>query len=215
MKKMQESGMTLIELMVSMVISSFVVAGIYGVYTIQQKSYTVQEQVSEMQQRIRSALDFIARDIRMAGSNPADESACADGKKITEAGDKKIVFNACNLDGDTDYEITIEFEETAKELRLTRDEDMDGAPYMPIAYGVDDFLFTYLDNNLNVTSDLKKIRYVRIAMLVRSTYPDRNHTDSITYTLDKDSNYTFGPKNDNYHRRLLINTIQVRNMAVL
>ena len=53
-----EGGFTLIEMMVAMVIASFVFAGIYGVYTIQQRSYTVQEQVSEMQQRLSSLWSF-------------------------------------------------------------------------------------------------------------------------------------------------------------
>ncbi|MCW5213699.1 prepilin-type N-terminal cleavage/methylation domain-containing protein, partial [Desulfobulbus sp. TB] len=52
-REKKESGVTLVEIMVSMVIASFVFAGIYGVYTIQQRSYTVQEQVSEMQQKGR------------------------------------------------------------------------------------------------------------------------------------------------------------------
>lgn len=218
MKRMQESGMTLIELMVSMVISSLVVAGIYGVYTIQQRSYTVQEQVTEMQQRIRSAVDFISRDIRMAGYNPNDERACSENNKITKAEAREMVFNACNFDDGNDYKITIEFRKDEKELHLTRDEDMDGASSMPIAYGVDDFLFSYLDNKLDATSDLKKIRYVRIAMLVRSTYPDQKYTDTLEYTLG--SGHTWGPADwkpgeEHYHRRLLITTIHVRNMVVL
>ncbi len=219
MKKINhEAGMTLIEIMVSLVISSFVIAGIYGVYTIQQRSYTVQEQVAEMQQRLRSAFDLIERDIRMAGHNPADESVCANDKKIITAEKQKIIFNACNLDKDDndglykDYEITVEFKKDVRELHLTRDKDMDGSNSMPIAYDVDDFLFTYLKKDLSATSDLKEIRYVRMAMLVRSTYPDQKHIDTLQYTLD--SGHTWGPANDNYHRRLLVTTILVRNMAV-
>ncbi len=219
MKKMgQEFGMTFIEVMVSLVISSFVIAGIYGVYTIQQRSYTVQEQVAEMQQRIRSAFDFIGRDIRMAGHNPADESICASANKIITAEKQRIIFNSCNLDKDDtdglykDYEITVEFKKDARELHLTRDKDMGGSSSMPIAYDVDDFLFSYLDKNLSTTSDLKGIRYVRMAMLVRSTYPDQKHIDTLQYTLD--SGHTWGPANDNYHRRMLVTTILVRNMAV-
>ncbi|MGR0480905.1 MAG: PilW family protein [Candidatus Electronema sp. V4] len=216
MKRIQESGMTLIEIMVSVAISSLIFSGIYGVYTIQQRSYTVQEQVTEMQQRIRSTVDFIGRDIRMAGHNPDHESACAGSEKIETAEKQKMVFNACNLDkkDDTykDYRITIEFKKDDRELHLTRDEDMDGASSMPIAFGVDDFLIRYLGKDLEVASSLKDIRYVQIAMLVRSTYPDKKYTDSIQYTLG--SGHTWGPANDNYHRRLLITTIQVRNMAV-
>ena len=80
MKKIifNNSGMTLVELMVSMAISSLVIAGIYGVYTIQQRSYTVQEQVSEMQQKGRAALSFMTKEIRMAG-NDDDTTGCTSG----------------------------------------------------------------------------------------------------------------------------------------
>ncbi|MCW5206257.1 PilW family protein, partial [Desulfobulbus sp. F5] len=160
--------------------------------------------------------DFLGRDIRMVGYNPDYESACAWGSKIITAEDNKMVFNACNLDKKgsdyKDYKITIEFKKDEKELHLTRDEDMNGASSMPIAYGVDDFLIKYLNKNLATTSSLKEIRYVQIAILVRSTYPDQKYTDSIQHTLD--IGHTWGPANDNYHRRLLITTIQLRNMAV-
>ena len=64
---MKERGITLIELLVTLVISSIVVAGIYRVFIAQSKAYTVQDQVAEVQQTVRSALDILLRDLRMAG----------------------------------------------------------------------------------------------------------------------------------------------------
>ncbi len=60
-------GVTLIELMIVMVIAAILVAGIYTLFTTQQRSYFVQDQVSGVQQDARVALDIMARDIRMAG----------------------------------------------------------------------------------------------------------------------------------------------------
>jgi prepilin-type N-terminal cleavage/methylation domain-containing protein len=60
-------GMTLIELLVAMVICAMVVAGIYRVFIAQSKAYTVQDQVVEVQQSVRSAMEILLRDLRVAG----------------------------------------------------------------------------------------------------------------------------------------------------
>jgi type IV pilus assembly protein PilW len=60
-------GMTLIELLIGMIICSMVVAGIYRVFIAQSKAYTVQDQVVEVQQSVRSAMEILLRDLRMTG----------------------------------------------------------------------------------------------------------------------------------------------------
>ena len=52
-------GFTLIELMVAMVISTIVLAGVYAAYHSQVKSYTKQKVVIEMQQNVRNAMYFM------------------------------------------------------------------------------------------------------------------------------------------------------------
>jgi type IV pilus assembly protein PilW len=44
-----------------------VAAGIYQVFIAQSKAYTVQDQVTEVQQSVRSAMEVLLRDLRMAG----------------------------------------------------------------------------------------------------------------------------------------------------
>jgi prepilin-type N-terminal cleavage/methylation domain-containing protein len=65
MKK--DNGVTLIELLVVMVIAAILVGGIYTLFMTQQRSYSVQDQVTGVQQDARVALTILARDIRMAG----------------------------------------------------------------------------------------------------------------------------------------------------
>jgi len=60
-------GLTLIELMVAMAISAILIAAIYRTFISQQKTYTVQEQVVDMQQNVRVAINKMMREIRMAG----------------------------------------------------------------------------------------------------------------------------------------------------
>lgn len=62
-----KKGVTLIELLVALVISGVIIAGIYRMFVGQTRAYTVQEQVVEVQQNIRGAMELILRDVRMAG----------------------------------------------------------------------------------------------------------------------------------------------------
>jgi type IV pilus assembly protein PilW len=67
MKRFNKNGITLIELLIALVICGTVAAGIYQVFIAQSKAYTVQDQVTEIQQSVRSAMEILLRDLRMAG----------------------------------------------------------------------------------------------------------------------------------------------------
>jgi prepilin-type N-terminal cleavage/methylation domain-containing protein len=69
---MNQRGITLIELLVTLVISSILVAGIYRTFLSQQHTFTVQEQVVDMQQNVRIAINQMVREIRMAGFGRID-----------------------------------------------------------------------------------------------------------------------------------------------
>jgi prepilin-type N-terminal cleavage/methylation domain-containing protein len=60
-------GITLIELLIALVISSILIAGVYRTFIQQQKSYATQEQVADMQQNVRVAINRMMREIRMTG----------------------------------------------------------------------------------------------------------------------------------------------------
>lgn len=64
---LNKKGITLIELLVALVICGIVIAGTYRLFVAQSKAYTVQDQVVEVQQGIRSAMEILLRDLRMAG----------------------------------------------------------------------------------------------------------------------------------------------------
>ncbi|MGB9627790.1 MAG: prepilin-type N-terminal cleavage/methylation domain-containing protein [Thermodesulfobacteriota bacterium] len=64
---MKERGITLIELLVTLAISAILVAGIYKTFISQQHTYAVQEQVVDVQQNVRIAINQMMRELRMAG----------------------------------------------------------------------------------------------------------------------------------------------------
>ena len=63
----KNEGVTLIELLIAMAISAILIVAIYRTFIGQQKTYTVQEQVVDMQQNARVAINRMMREIRMAG----------------------------------------------------------------------------------------------------------------------------------------------------
>jgi type IV pilus assembly protein PilW len=73
-------GVTLIELLIALVISGLLIAALYRTFISQQKTYTVQEQVVDMQQNVRVAINKMMREIRMTGfGNLAGVLAQAEG----------------------------------------------------------------------------------------------------------------------------------------
>ena len=63
----KQGGMTLIELLVAMVICAILIGATYRVFISQQKIFVVQQDVVDMQQNSRFAIDRMTREIRMAG----------------------------------------------------------------------------------------------------------------------------------------------------
>jgi type IV pilus assembly protein PilW len=72
LEKNNQSGFSLTEMMIVLAILGVVLAAMYNTFTHQQKSYSVQDNVSVMQQNVRVGLDYLVKDIRMAGYIPED-----------------------------------------------------------------------------------------------------------------------------------------------
>ncbi len=63
----KKTGLTLIELLLALVLSSLLIAALYRVFISQQKTYSTQDQIADMQQNVRIAMGQMTREIRMAG----------------------------------------------------------------------------------------------------------------------------------------------------
>lgn len=66
-KYFSQSGLTLIELMISMVISSILMIGIINIYSSSKQAYKINDEFSILQENARLAFRFLTQDIRMAG----------------------------------------------------------------------------------------------------------------------------------------------------
>ena len=95
---MNRKGLTLIELLITLAIGCLLVAGIYRTFISQQRTYTVQEQVVDMQQNVRIAINQMVRELRMAGFGREDAKCYGAGgmhgiykNVVTPADDGKSV----------------------------------------------------------------------------------------------------------------------------
>ncbi len=67
-KKLQGAkGLSLIEVLIAMLMTGIITAAIFKVYINQHKNWTVQDEITDMQQNARAAIDEITRNVRMAG----------------------------------------------------------------------------------------------------------------------------------------------------
>ena len=92
----QAKGVTLIELLIALVISAILIVGIYRTFIHQQRSYAVQEQVADMQQNVRVAINRMIREIRMAGFGGKNENTNGVNDIITVFGNVNGFANIIN-----------------------------------------------------------------------------------------------------------------------
>lgn len=68
---LRQSGMTLVELLVTMVILGIISAGIYNIFRVHNLMAAKQDETTLMQQELLSLMVLMADDLRMCGYNPA------------------------------------------------------------------------------------------------------------------------------------------------
>ena len=79
-------GLTLIELVIALAVAGILLAAGYGIFVAQQKTYAVQDRVVEIQQHARTAMNLLARDLRMAGHGvPTDWPVNIGGNTYSDA----------------------------------------------------------------------------------------------------------------------------------
>ncbi|NEX17167.1 MAG: hypothetical protein C1943_11175 [Halochromatium sp.] len=71
---LRQRGFTLVEVMIALTIGLFLSGGILALFITSKQSYHVSEAMSEVQERGRFAIEFLARDLRQAGFREFDQA---------------------------------------------------------------------------------------------------------------------------------------------
>ena len=219
-----DRGFTLVELMIAMVVGMVVLGAVYALFTAQSKHLATQEQLAELHQNARAAMDIMVREISMAGYNQttapatitavnrctgtttASNTPCAG---ITNAAADTIGFVAdINGNGDTtageaNPSENIAYDryhsETSPAGVYSLGRTSNGSKQPVIEY-LDLLSFSYHEANGNVTANLANIRRVKITIVTRTAKVDPNYTDA-----------TYG---DHYRRYTLSSFAFPRNLAL-
>lgn len=67
MRRNNEGGFTLVELMVSLAMTAFLIGAVYLTFGVQRQRFATEEQIIDIQQNGRAAMEFVTRELRMAG----------------------------------------------------------------------------------------------------------------------------------------------------
>lgn len=121
MAEESEKGFTIVELLVSILLTFIIMGAIYSVYRVQTHSAKVQENRMEAQEYARSVLDMMVREIRNVGYFPV--GACAlpvNTNGIVAASQQSFQFvydsNAANGCADADEIIAYAYNSGAKNI---------------------------------------------------------------------------------------------------
>lgn len=185
--KNQPAGFSLIELMVAMVAGLVLLAAVYSVFTMQNKELKKQEQITEMQQNARIAMDMMSRELRMAGYGPGTFVRCAGTTTatnapclgITAANANSISFTMDGVDGTSDGDrddpnenITYDVYTSGGVPALGR-KSSTTASKMPVVENVSALAFTYLPaTGTTATTNLADIRRIQISITTRTANID-------------------------------------------
>jgi len=239
-------GFTLVELMISLAMTGIIIAAVYSVYTLQQKTHTAQDQVVEMQQNIRAATMIMEQELRMAGYDPtSDADATFTAATVAGFGFGQDITDTAGTDTDGDGKLDgpneiIGYGFAAGDANNDGFVDAGGVSALgrstgfgalqPIAENIQAIEFFYtVEDGTQTTSpvadgfSLSDIRTITISILARTAWQDPKFVNNFVYTTASGDEWGLNgrtaagagvPFNDNYRRRLLITTVQCRNMGL-
>lgn len=186
--KNKERGFSLIELLIAMTLGLIVLGAMSSVFLTQRQTYDAQEQITDMVQTARAAMDMMSREIRMAGYNPANASfngITQDSSQLQIAADINGDGNIINIDEsyDSNEHIVYEYYDQESVYPCQIKRKTGNGEFQPFAENIESFTFEYLGSDGNSTITTENIRQIRITITARTSKIDRALDDYRRYTL--------------------------------
>lgn len=192
-------GFTLVELLIAMALALVILASLASTFVFQRKTYDVQQEISEMIQTARAAMDTMSREVRMAGFNPTGAMQTTDPTAANFVGipydsTQLQIIADLNEDGETDgsssdddsnEEIVYKFYNTTQYPEQIKRKTGNGY-FQPFAENIKSFSFEYFkededgDGNPDPAATTEEIRMVRITIEAKTEKedPDYSHPDN-------------------------------------
>jgi type IV pilus assembly protein PilW len=172
--KNNEQGFTLVELVIGLAISLILMGVAVSIFNVQRKSYSLQEQLTEMQQNVRATMDMMVREIRMAGYDPTESGFVGIGTNTTT-----LLQILADLDGngtstDTNEDITYRYYNANDATYPRQIKRNTGGGFQPFSENIDGCDFLYYDGNGIATTTASSIRQIRITVTGMTDKQDPN-----------------------------------------
>jgi type IV pilus assembly protein PilW len=170
-------GFTLIELLISLAIFSVIIGAIFSFSISQRKYLAVQEQINEMVQNARAAMDMISGEVAVAGYDPIGAGFTKipyDASQLRIYADTNGTANGVTTEPNED----IIYRYDSGNKRIVRDT---GGGNQPLAENVQIFSFDYLDALGTPTTVTVNIRQIRLTITTRTSKPDPQYTANSGY----------------------------------
>lgn len=178
-------GFSLVEMLIAMAVGMVVLGAMYGVFNIQSKTLGNQEEIVAMQQSVRAGMGMMAREIGMAGYNPAGATFAG----VTYDPLQLRIMADLNGDGDTgdESEDIVYKYYNSSEYPYQIKRKTGGGDFQPFVENVQFFTFEYLKGDgITAATASADVRQIRITITGRTAKPDSSYSANggyRTYTL--------------------------------
>ena len=195
-KDYSERGFSLLEMLIVLAIFTFIVGGIFSNLSQSQIRYQFEQEVAEVQQSARNAMDIMEREVKLAGFPKASYYDSA--QNWTSANSNKvaagfITLAATNMVFEADVEEDGIVERVDYNLasgtlsRSAQDKQAGGgapaAVRQVLANNVTALTFTYLDSTGTATATAADVKFVQILLSLNTTNLDPQSRQRRTITI--------------------------------
>ena len=204
------SGFTMVELIIAMTIGLIILGALYSVFTMQNRTLSIQEQVTEMQQNARLGMEIMLRDIQMAGYNPTKTSPWSSG---TQPGLTGATTNSLSFVSDLNANADTTTTGANPEENIVYDRYVDGGTSClrrtvngtgnSLVENMESLTFVYYDeagNTLSLPASLSDVRKIQVTITAKTALPDNAYVDPIL--------------GDHYRRYSLTSQVTPRNLGL-
>ena len=176
-------GFTLVEVVLALALSTVTLAVIYHLYLSQVKNQVVRENILDMQQRARAALDLVSRELQMAGFDPRgvnrDSHKENDFLGITFDSNKLRIKADLNGNGvPADSNESIVYSHDLETMTLRRNT---GGGRQPLGENIESFSVKFIDSEGKVTAHSENIRQVEVSITARTEKTDPQYLHNAGY----------------------------------
>ena len=164
------------ELLVAMGIGMIVLGSLTGTFITQTKFYNAQEQINEMQQNARAAMDLMAREIKLAGYKPSGTAIVGVTYNAAELRirGRRLMDGRSHKRYASEEHLVYTFDGVNRQIK--RAYGAVGSTADVISNNIQAFTFSYLDSAGSATATSANIRQVGLNIMARTAKPDPNLT---------------------------------------